>query len=78
MRARVTRTTITSAPRAAAGSRCAGPQAGKPAQVFNWPRIAVLQSHTDTDLSVWNMLEVGPALLLGWSGRESRVLVATT
>src|SRR5690606_5157541 len=46
-----------------------------PLQVFNWPRIAyVLQSHTDTDLSVWNMLEVGPALLLGWSGRESRVL----
>lgn len=46
-----------------------------PLQIVKWPRIAyVLRSHTDTDLSVWNMLEAGPALLLGWSGRESRVL----
>lgn len=46
-----------------------------PLQVVNWPRVAyVLRTHTDTDLSVWNMLEMGPALLLGWSGREERVL----
>ncbi|HMM28962.1 MAG TPA: LCP family protein [Aggregatilineaceae bacterium] len=46
-----------------------------PAQVVRWPRVLyVLRAHTDTDLSVWNMLEAGPALLLGWSGRESRVL----
>lgn len=46
-----------------------------PLQIINWPRVLyVLRSHTDTDLSVWNMLETGPALLLGWSGREERVL----
>lgn len=46
-----------------------------PAQVFRWPRaLYVLRAHTDTDLSVWDLLEAGPALLLGWSGRESRVL----
>ncbi|NLE52374.1 MAG: LCP family protein [Chloroflexi bacterium] len=46
-----------------------------PLQIVNWPRVVyVLQTHTDTDLTVWNMLESGPALLLGWSGREARVL----
>lgn len=46
-----------------------------PAQIVRWPRILyVLRAHTDTDLSVWNMLEAGPALLLGWPGRDSRVL----
>ncbi|MCC6800078.1 MAG: LCP family protein [Anaerolineae bacterium] len=46
-----------------------------PAQVFRWPRVLyVLRAHTDTDLSVWDLLEAGPALLLGWPGRESRVL----
>jgi len=46
-----------------------------PLQIVHWPRVVyVLRTHTDTDLTVWNMLEAGPALLLGWSGREERVL----
>jgi len=46
-----------------------------PAQVLKWPRVLyVVRAHTNTDLSLWDMVETGPALLLGWSGRESRVL----
>lgn len=46
-----------------------------PRQVVNWPRaLYILQRRVDTDLSVWDMLEVGPTLILGWSGRDARVL----
>ena len=45
-----------------------------PRVVFYGPRVwQALQAHTDTDLGVWDMLRMGPGLLLGWSGREQRV-----
>jgi LCP family protein required for cell wall assembly len=46
-----------------------------PRQVPNWPRVwHVIQSNTDTDLSTWDMLRLSPALMLGWPGRDHRVL----
>jgi LCP family protein required for cell wall assembly len=32
------------------------------------------RDHTDTDLSAWDMLRMAPALVLGWPGRDQRVL----
>jgi LCP family protein required for cell wall assembly len=46
-----------------------------PRQVVNWPRTwQVLRSHTDTDLSAWDVTRIGPALLWGWPDRNHRVL----
>lgn len=46
-----------------------------PRYVYTWPRVLyALQAHTDTDLTPWDMWRLGPAVLLGWSGREQRVL----
>lgn len=46
-----------------------------PRQIVNWPRIwRAIRSSTDTDLSAWDMLRTGPALLLGWRSRSERVL----
>lgn len=46
-----------------------------PRYVYTWPRVlAAIQAHTDTDMTIWDMLRLGPALLLGWSGRQERVL----
>ncbi|MEB2288052.1 MAG: LCP family protein [Anaerolineae bacterium] len=40
-----------------------------------WPRVwRAIQDHTDTDLGTWDMLRLAPGLLLGWPGREQRVL----
>lgn len=49
-----------------------------PRQVINWPRVwQVIQSHTDTDLSTWDMIRLSPALLIGWPNRTHRVLQDT-
>jgi LCP family protein required for cell wall assembly len=46
-----------------------------PRQIVHWPRIwQVIQSNTDSDLSAWDMLRLGPAMLAGWPGRDQRVL----
>ncbi len=46
-----------------------------PTQFHNWPQIVnIIKDHTDTDMSTAVMVEMGPALLMGWSGRTSRVL----
>jgi len=46
-----------------------------PLHVTTWPRVwRAIQDHTDTDLSTWDMLRLAPGLLLGWPGREQRVL----
>ena len=45
-----------------------------PRSIIYGPRVwQALQAHTDTDLNVWDMLRMGPGLLLGWSSREQRV-----
>lgn len=47
----------------------------KLANPLHWPRVVqAVRDHTDTDLSTWNMLRTGPALLVGWWSREQRVL----
>ena len=46
-----------------------------PRTIIYAPRVwRSLQAHTDTDLNAWDMLRMGPGLLLGWPGREHRVL----
>jgi LCP family protein required for cell wall assembly len=46
-----------------------------PRQIIHWPRIwKAVRSNTDTDLSAWDMVRLGPALVLGWPGRNQRVL----
>jgi LCP family protein required for cell wall assembly len=46
-----------------------------PRQIVHWPRIwHAIQSNTDSDLSTWDMLRLGPPMLLGWPGRDHRVL----
>jgi LCP family protein required for cell wall assembly len=46
-----------------------------PGAIIYGPRVwQALQAHTDTDLGFWDMLGMGPGLLLGWSSREHRVL----
>ena len=46
-----------------------------PRYVTAWPRVwQALQERTDTDLSAWDMLRIGPALALGWSWRDECVL----
>jgi LCP family protein required for cell wall assembly len=46
-----------------------------PRRVVSWPRVwQAIQHHTDTDLSAWDVLKMGPALALGWPGRDQRVL----
>ncbi|MCZ7541513.1 MAG: LCP family protein [Anaerolineae bacterium] len=46
-----------------------------PLGVTAWPRVwRAIQDHTDTDLGTWDMLRLAPGLLLGWPGREQRVL----
>lgn len=47
-----------------------------PRYVVTWPRVLqAIESHTDTDLSAWDMVRLGPALLLGWPNKDQRVLV---
>lgn len=39
------------------------------------PRVLnAILAHTDTDLSTWDMIKIGPALVFGWSTREQRIL----
>lgn len=46
-----------------------------PRQIVNWPRVVrAIQSNTDTDLGALDMLRIGPAMLLGWSGKSQRVV----
>ncbi len=46
-----------------------------PLYVTAWPRVwRAFRDYTDTDLSTWDMLRLAPGLLLGWPGREQRVL----
>jgi LCP family protein required for cell wall assembly len=46
-----------------------------PRSVMYWPRVWVaLRESTDTDMSAWDWLKLGPAWVLGWRGREERVL----
>ncbi len=46
-----------------------------PRYFYTWPRVLyAMQAHTDTDLNLWDMWRLGPALLLGWHSREQRVL----
>jgi LCP family protein required for cell wall assembly len=46
-----------------------------PRQVVNWPRVwRAIDEHADTDLNVIDWIQIGPALLLGWTGRDQRVL----
>lgn len=46
-----------------------------PRAVVYAPRIwRALQAHTDTDLNTWDILRIGPGLVLGWSSRDQRVL----
>jgi LCP family protein required for cell wall assembly len=46
-----------------------------PLHATAWPRVwRAIQNHTDTDMNTWDMLRLAPGLLLGWPGREQRVL----
>ncbi len=46
-----------------------------PRYIYTWPRVLyAIQAHTDTNLNLWDMWRLGPALLLGWHNREQRVL----
>ena len=46
-----------------------------PLNVIRWPLVwQALHSHSDTDLNVVDMARMVPALVLGWPGREQRVL----
>jgi LCP family protein required for cell wall assembly len=46
-----------------------------PRGLIYWPAaLSALLSHTDTDLTTWDMVRIGPALLLGWPHRHRRVL----
>lgn len=46
-----------------------------PGGVFRAPAVwQALQAHTDTDLNLLDMLQMGPGLLVGWSRRDQRVL----
>jgi LCP family protein required for cell wall assembly len=46
-----------------------------PRQIPNWLHVwQVVQSHTDTDLSTWDMVRLSPALLIGWPSKTHRVL----
>jgi LCP family protein required for cell wall assembly len=39
------------------------------------PRVLyAMLTQSDTDLNAWELLQIGPALMLGWSTREQRVL----
>jgi polyisoprenyl-teichoic acid--peptidoglycan teichoic acid transferase len=46
-----------------------------PLRVTRWPRVwQAFRENTDTDLSTWDMLRLAPAVLIGWRGRDQRVL----
>lgn len=46
-----------------------------PLNVVKWPQVwRTIQKHTDTDLSTWDIIRLGPAVVLGWSGKNHRVL----
>lgn len=46
-----------------------------PRQIVNWPAvIKAVQSNMDTDMSTWDMIRFGPALVLGWTNKAQRVL----
>lgn len=40
----------------------------------HWGQVMALLGDWDTDLSTWDMLRLSPGLLVGWSGRDQRVL----
>lgn len=46
-----------------------------PRYVIYWPAaLSAIQSNMDTDLSILEMLRLGPGLFLGWPGSDRRVL----
>lgn len=46
-----------------------------PRSVVYWPGVwQAIRTHMDTDLTVWDWLRMGPALVIGWPDREQRVL----
>jgi len=46
-----------------------------PLSIPYWPRVLrAFNTHADTDLSALDLLRIAPAALVGWSGREQRVL----
>jgi LCP family protein required for cell wall assembly len=46
-----------------------------PRQIVNWPAVIyAVRSNMDTDMSTWDMIRFGPALVLGWTNKEQRVL----
>jgi len=36
--------------------------------------LRVIQQYSDTDMNTWDMIQLGPGLLIGWPNRNSRVL----
>lgn len=46
-----------------------------PRYIARWPSAwQAFQTNIDTDLSTWDMLRLAPGLLVGWPGRDQRVL----
>jgi len=46
-----------------------------PAGMVRWPQVwHVLQRRIDTDLNSWDLFRLGPAIAMGWPGKEQRVL----
>lgn len=46
-----------------------------PLNVVQWPGVwRAIQKHTNTDLNTWDIIRLGPAVVLGWSGKNHRVL----
>ncbi len=46
-----------------------------PLSVPYWPRfLQALSTYADSDMNTWDMLRLAPAAVLGWPGREQRVV----
>lgn len=46
-----------------------------PRSIVRWPLVLeAIFSHTDTDLTVWDVATMAPALAVGWSSRDARVI----
>ncbi|MBN1564504.1 MAG: LCP family protein [Anaerolineae bacterium] len=47
-----------------------------PQGVIYIPKVwQAINAYTQTDLNLWDMMQMGPALVLGWSGHTHRVLM---
>lgn len=46
-----------------------------PQGILHWPGAwHAFQTHTQTDLGLWDVVKIGPAIVLGWPTRTHRVL----